>query len=232
MIFLKIDISAYLIIGPENTKNRPVEEIICAALKAGFTCVQLRSKVASAHEMIDISERCANVIHKLNKSDTVALLIDDRLDIALAARMQGIKVDGVHVGQDDIPVEVCRKYLGNDAIVGLSARRHKLIDYVKNHECSNIDYFGTGPLHPSTSKPDAGRQSDGSVITRSIEELTELAEISPIPVVVGGGVTVEDIPIISKTGVNGFFVISAIAGADDPYVAAKDLIDCWRLTHT
>lgn len=225
---MRVDITAYLLIGPENTNNRPVEEIVKSAIQAGFTCVQLRSKIASAKEMITLSKKCSDVIAELHKSDSVALLIDDRLDIALAARYQGIKVDGVHVGQDDIPVEVCRKYLGDDAVIGLSARRNKLIEYVKNHDCSDINYFGAGPLHESISKPEAGRQSDGSVITRSLEELSELAKISPIPVVVGGGVTVKDIPNIIKTGVNGFFVISAVAGADNPYLAAKNLVDCWK----
>ena len=228
---MKVDISTYLIVGPENTVGRPTEEIVKAALQVGFTCIQLRSKVASAREMIDIAKNCAKVIEELGKSEEVALLIDDRLDVALAARINGIKVDGVHVGQDDIPPEVCRKYLGDDAIVGLSARRHNLIEYVRTHDFSAIDYFGAGPFHASKTKPEAGRQSNGSVITRNLEELTELARISPVPVVVGGGVTVEDLPKIAQTGVNGFFVISAVAGADDPYSAAKNLADTWKNCH-
>ena len=74
------------------------------------------------------------------------LLVDDRLDVILAARKQGIKVDGIHVGQSDIPVEVCREYLGNDSIIGLSARTHELLDYIKTADVSQIDYFGAGPL--------------------------------------------------------------------------------------
>lgn len=225
---MKIDLSAYLIIGPENTEGRPVEDILKSALDAGFTCVQLRSKKASAREMIELSNRCADVIAELNKSNKVALLINDRLDVALAARLRNIKVDGVHVGQDDIPAEVCRKYLGDDAIVGLTPIKVNMIDYVKSHNFDDVDYFGVGPLHSSTSKPEAGRQLDGSVITRTIDELKELVKISPVPVIVGGGVTIEDLPIISKTGVAGFFVISAVAGADNPYIAAKNLVDCWK----
>ena len=225
---MKVDVSAYLIIGPENTNGRPVENVLKAALEAGFTCVQLRSKTASARELIVLSKRCADIIFELNKSDKVALLINDRLDVALAARSKDIKVDGVHVGQDDIPAGICRKYLGDEAIVGFTPRKTNMIDYVKSHKFDDVDYFGVGPLHASTSKPDAGRQNDGSVVTRTFDELTELVKISPLPIVVGGGVTVEDLPLIAKTGVDGFFVISAVTNAVDTYLAAKELIDCWN----
>lgn len=225
---MNVDITAYLLIGPENTNGQPVEEVVRAALKAGFTCIQLRSKVASAREMIDHAARCADVIAELNKSYTVALLIDDRLDVALAARAEGIKVDGVHVGQNDIPPNVCRKYLGDEAIVGFTPRKRDMVEYIKGHDLSGVDYLGVGPLHESKSKPEAGRQSDGSIITRTLEELTEVVRISPVPVVVGGGVTVEDLPKIAKTGADGFFVISAVTDAVDPYLAAKDLVETWQ----
>ena len=117
-----LDISAYLVLGPENTLGRPVGDVVAQALDAGFTCIQVRSKVASAREIIALTGDAAQAIAQAGKTGQVALLIDDRLDCVLAAREQGIAVDGVHVGQSDIPVEVCRKLLGPDAIVGLSAR--------------------------------------------------------------------------------------------------------------
>lgn len=224
---MKVDISAYLLIGPENTNDRPVAEVVRAALNAGFTCIQLRSKVASAREMIDLAAKCADIIAELNRSDIVALLVDDRLDVALAARAEGIKVDGVHVGQDDIPPSVCRKYLGDEAVVGFTPRKQNMIEYIKTHDLSDVDYLGVGPLHESKSKPEAGRQSDGSVVTRTLEELTEVVRTSSVPVVVGGGVTVEDLPKIAQTGADGFFVISAVAGTTDPYLAAKELVKTW-----
>ena len=219
-----LDISAYLVIGPENC-NRPIEEIVAAAVGEGFTCVQIRSKVATAREMISILEKSAQVFHELGKSDSVALLVDDRLDVVLAAREAGIKVDGVHVGQSDIPVEVCRKFLGSDSIVGLSARTEELIDYVKTADVSQIDYFGAGPLHKTQTKLDAGKTSDGKFITHGFEEFAELAKVSPIPVVVGGGVKLKDIPALVATGVQGFFVVSAVAGADNPKLAARELVN-------
>lgn len=223
-----LDISAYLVIGPENTLGRPLKDIVEAAVLAGFTCVQVRSKVASARDMIEYCRQCAQVIAKAGKSDHVALLVDDRLDVVLAARDSGIKVDGIHVGQSDIPVEICRKYLGENSVVGLSARTDKLLDYVRTCDVSNIDYFGAGPLHETATKPDCGRDSSGRVITRDYEELTELSRISPIPVVVGGGVKVNDLPSLKKTNVAGFFVVSAVAAADDPKTAAEQLCSVWH----
>lgn len=223
----KLDISAYLVIGPENCLC-PVEEIVRAAVGESFTCVQIRSKVATAREMISVLEQSARVINELGKSDSVALLADDRLDVVLAAREFGIKVDGIHVGQSDIPVEVCRKFLGEDSIVGLSARTEELIDYVKNAEVAQIDYFGAGPLHKTETKPDCGRTADGRIITHDFEEIAELVKVSPIPVVVGGGVKLKDIPALAATKVQGFFVVSAVAGAANPRLAARELVRAWH----
>ncbi len=222
------DLSAYLIIGAENT-TRPVEEVVEQAIRAGFTFVQIRSKKSSAREIISTLKKCADVIANLGKSESVALIVNDRLDIALAAREIGVKVDGVHVGQSDIPVEVCRKYLGEDSVVGLSARTENLIDYVKTADISQIDYFGAGPLHETATKPDCGVLADGRIITRDLDELSMLAKISSLPVVVGGGVKMADIPALVKTGIAGFFVVSAVAGAENPYAAAKELVDVWQI---
>lgn len=211
---MKLDISAYLVIGQENC-TRPVEEVVAAAVGEGFTCVQIRSKVASAREMIDTLEKSARAIRDLGKSDTVALLVDDRLDVVLAAREAGIKVDGVHVGQSDIPVAVCRKYLGADSIVGLTARDVAGIDP------RLVDYAGVGVLHPTDTKSDAS-----SVIT--LDEIAALVKVSPVPIVVGGGVKLKDLPALKATGVQGFFVVSAVTGATNPRFAARELVAAWK----
>lgn len=211
---MKLDISAYLVIGQENCA-RPVEEVVAAAVGEGFTCVQIRSKVASAREMIDTLEKSARAIRDLGKSDTVALLVDDRLDVVLAAREAGIKVDGVHVGQSDIPVAVCRKYLGADSIVGLTARDVTGID------SRLVDYAGVGVLHPTDTKSDAS-----SVIT--LDEIAALVKVSPVPIVVGGGVKLKDLPALAATGVQGFFVVSAVTGATNPRLAARELVTAWQ----
>lgn len=222
-----LDISAYLVIGPENTLGRPVAEIIRQALEAGFTCVQIRSKECSARDLIAYTAQAAEVISQMGKSDTVALLVDDRLDVVLAAREAGVKVDGIHVGQTDIPVEVCRKLLGPDSIVGLSARADEMLEYVKTADMSLVDYLGVGPLHETPTKTDCGRSADGTIITKSIADLEDLAQASPVPIVVGGGVKLADIPLVKSTGVDGFFVVSAVCSADDPYHSAHDLVQAW-----
>ncbi|WP_088188565.1 thiamine phosphate synthase [Desulfosporosinus sp. FKA] len=226
----KLDISAYLVVGPENTAGRPVVTIINDALEAGFTCVQIRSKVASAREMIELTRQASEVIAQAGKSDDVALLVDDRLDVILAARKQGIKVDGIHVGQSDIPVEVCREYLGEDSIVGLSARTYELFEYIQTADVTQVDYFGAGPLHETQTKPDCGLDRDGKMVTRSFADISKLAELSPIPVVVGGGVKLVDILPLAQTGVHGFFVVTAVSEADNPKLAAADLVKAWKLS--
>ena len=224
----RLDISAYFVVGPENTKGRPVAPVIRDAINAGITCVQVRSKTASARQLIELTGQAADVIAQTGKSGTVTLLVNDRLDVILAARKQGIKVDGIHVGQTDIPVDVCREYLGPDAVVGLSARTHELFEYIKNADVSLIDYFGAGPLHETNTKPDSGLDIDGKRITRSIEDITTLAKLSSIPVVVGGGVKLADIPALAQTGVAGFFVVSAISEADDPGYETSKLVRTWN----
>lgn len=223
-----LDISAYLVIGPENTVGRPVSDVITQALRAGFTCVQIRSKECSARDLITYTIQAADAIAAAGKSESVALLVDDRLDVTLAAREAGAKVDGVHVGQTDIPVEVCRKLLGSDSIVGLSARADEMLEYVKTADMSLVDYLGVGPLHETPTKTDCGLAADGTIITKSIDDLKELACASPVPIVVGGGVKIADIPLVKSTGVDGFFVVSAVCGADNPEAAARELVDAWR----
>ncbi len=224
----KLDISAYLIVGPENTKGRPVTSIIKDSVEAGFKCIQIRSKIASAQELIELTSQASKAIAELGKSDEVALIVNDRLDVILAARKQGIKVDGIHVGQSDIPVNVCRVYLGEDSIVGLSARTDELFDYIQTVDISQIDYFGAGPLHETMTKPDCGLSKDGKIITRSFDDLSKLANLSPIPVVVGGGVKLADIPNIAQTGVHGFFIVTAVTEADNPKQAATSLVESWK----
>ncbi len=224
----RLDISAYFVVGPENTKGRPVAQIIEAVVQEGYTCVQIRSKTASARDLIELARQAADIIAGAGRSDDVALLVNDRLDVVLAARAQGIKVDGIHVGQSDIPVEICRKYLGEASVIGLSARTHDLFNYVKTTDVSQIDYFGAGPLHETQTKPDCGLGLNGEVLVRSFEDISKLAEVSPVSVVVGGGVKLADIPQLAQTGAGGFFVVSAISEADDPGTEAAKLIKAWR----
>ena len=204
------------------SKGIRTEVVLKADIRPGFTDT-MTGKLERMEAQIKKQE-----IAQAGKTGQVALLIDDRLDCVLAAREQGIAVDGVHVGQSDIPVEVCRKLLGPDAIVGLSARCEEMLEYVKTADMSLVDYLGIGPLHETETKRDCGRAADGSIITKSFEDLAALHAASPVPIVVGGGVKTADLPQLKATGVDGFFVVSAVCSADDPYAAAKELVDTWQ----
>lgn len=224
----KLDISAYLVLGPENVAGRSVGDVVAAAVSEGFTCIQVRSKVCSARELMACAGEAARSIARCGASESVALLIDDRLDVALAAREAGVKVDGVHVGQSDVPVEVCRRFLGESGIVGLSARPDEMLEYVKTADVSCVDYFGVGPLHRTATKPDCGLDESGNVVVKTLGEIEALVAASPVPIVVGGGVKRGDLPALGKTGAAGFFVVSAVCAADDPARAAAELVSAWR----
>lgn len=224
----KLDISSYLVIGPENTLGRPVSSIIKAVLEAGFTCIQIRAKHSSAKDILALAKEAADLIAQNGMSQTTTLLLDDRLDIVLAARKQGIKVDGIHIGQSDIPVDVCRHYLGENSIIGLSACADNLFEYIKTADIRLVDYFGSGPLRETQTKPDCGLCANGTIKTRSLEDIKRLAQESPIPVVIGGGVKIDDIPLIAQTGIGGFFVVSAITEAQDPKKAACEFVRSWE----
>lgn len=224
----RLDISAYLVLGPENTKGRPVEDIVRAAVDAGFTCIQIRSKVTEAKDMIELCRKAADVIRELGKSEQVTLLVDDRLDVVLAAREAGIKVDGIHVGQNDIPVSVCRKYLGEDAVVGLTPPKVKFLEYLRGADLSQVDYLGVGPYHETATKHNTSYDENGNLIYRTLEDYVETHRICPVPVVVGGGVKLRDLPELKETGVEGFFVVTAITEADDPADMAKQMVEAWK----
>lgn len=222
-----LNIKAYLIIGPENTLNRPINDIVKVAIESGFTTIQIRSKKSSAREIIKIAKIVSDIIKKMKKEREVSLIINDRLDIVLAAKDLGIKIDGIHVGQKDIPVEICRKYLGEEAIIGLSPKKEDILEYIRKVDITNVDYFGIGPINKSKTKPDSGIDANGKFIKRTHEDIKKIVQISPIPIVVGGGVKSEDIPQLARTGADGFFVISAVTESKDPKKVAKQLVDLW-----
>jgi len=216
----------YLVVGPENCK-RPFEDVICGALQAGFSCVQLRSKGLTDKELLTCAEKVAKIISSLNKSESVLLLINDRVDVAAEARKHGIKVDGVHVGQSDEKPNICRRILGKDAVIGLSAPQNNLAEFLRTADLSCVDYFGVAPLHETETKKDLLCDEDNRTIIPSFTEVCRFAEKTPCPVVIGGGVKKEDIPQIAASPLAGYFVVSAVAGAENPYLAAKDLVDTW-----
>ncbi|MDR3271849.1 MAG: thiamine phosphate synthase [Peptococcaceae bacterium] len=221
------DLSFYLVIGPENTLGRDFRVLVRQAIQGGITFLQVRSKIVAAREWMELGRIAAAEIAQAGRQDALALVINDRVDVAQALRLAGVKVDGVHLGQSDIPTEAARRILGEDAIIGLSARAQDLFAYIEDFNTGIVDYFGAGPLRQTETKPDCGLV-DGKVLERDFAEIKRLKTLSPLPVVFGGGVKEPDLAALQATGVDGFFVVSAIASADDPLAAAQRLRAAWR----
>ena len=225
---MKIDVSAYFVVGPENLPKGDMVEVIKDVMGAGFTAIQIRSKILSPRELVDLGGRITGSISGMPERKNVKILINDRLDVCLECLERGYDIDGIHVGQDDVSTEVCRKYLGREKVVGLSLPTHIEEDYLRKLDLNTVDYFGWGPIRPTDTKTDCGMDENGNVISKTYEDIKKLKEISPIPIVIGGGIRREDLTELKKTGVDGFFTVSAIALAKDPKEAARNLYRQWK----
>lgn len=192
-----LDLNLYLVTG-----DNPLETVRAAK---HATCIQVRSKPISARELYQLTEAIAGIIQPHQ-----TLLIDDRVDVALALRARGVRVDGVHIGQDDLPVADARALLGADAIIGLTTGTRQLVEE-SNKITHLIDYIGTGPFRPSPTKK-SNRPPLG------IDGLRELAELSAVPTVAIGDITPEDCPAIRTTGVAGIAMVRAFV--DNPALKA------------
>ncbi|MCI1796666.1 MAG: phosphomethylpyrimidine synthase ThiC [Bifidobacterium tibiigranuli] len=223
------DLSAYFVVGPEDTKGRPIADVVEEAVRGGATFIQLRAKNADAKELTTMAQDIAQIIEDNDRADTVAFVIDDRADVVWQCRSKGVKVDGVHIGQTDMEPRQVRTLLGPDAIIGLSAETESLVSLINELPAGCIDYIGAGPLHRSTTKPEAiVVEDDGSKHLLTLDLINTICEASDYPVVVGGGVRLQDIAPLASTKAAGWFVVSAIAGADDPQAATRTMLDAWR----
>ena len=140
----------------------------------------------------------AQIIEDNEKSDSVAFVIDDRVDVVWQARNKGIKVDGVHIGQTDMEPREARALLGEDAIVGLSAETESLVKLINELPNGCIDYIGAGPLHVSTTNlrlPWAATMVPGHTLDE--EQINTICAASEFPVVVGGGVHADDMEMLA-----------------------------------
>ncbi|MCH5265574.1 MAG: thiamine phosphate synthase [Lachnospiraceae bacterium] len=200
----KIDYTLYLCTDRRIMTADTIEESVELAIKGGATVVQLREKECSSLEFFQMAER----VKEITDAYEIPLLINDRVDIALA-----VGADGVHLGQTDLPVQAARGLLGSDKIVGATANTVELA--VKAWK-SGADYLGVGDIFGTTTK--AGTRH----IT--VEELTEICQAVPIPIVAIGGITAENIAKLKPAGIKGAAVISAVVGQKDITAAAKELI--------
>ena len=220
----RFDLRFYFVVGPDDCGNRPILDVVAKALDGGASFIQLRAKTQDVAEIVSLANDIAEEIAGHHVEHSVAFVVDDRVD----ARAKGIKVDGVHIGQDDLDPVVARKLLGPDAIIGLSA---KTVDEVReaNHlPEGTIDYIGAGPLHMTATKPESMIvDENGDITTLNVSSIDEMRTMSKYPLIVGGGVKADDIPMLAKTKADGWFVVSAIAGATDPEQATRRLVDDW-----
>ena len=198
-----IDYSVYLVTDRRNKTDEEFLNIIEEAIKGGTTVVQLREKTASTKEFYDLALRVKEITSRYG----VPLLINDRIDIALA-----VDCEGVHIGQDDMPADIAREIIGDDKILGVSA---STVEEAKKAEMDSADYIGSGAVFPTATKDDADSVSK--------EELKEIVDSIDIPVVAIGGITIENANTLKGSGIAGFSVVSAIMSAEDPKEASLKL---------
>ncbi len=206
---MAVDYTLYLVTDRGILGDRDLFTAVEEALKGGVTMLQLREKTASSRDFYQLAVR----MKELAAAYQVPLIIDDRLDIALAA-----DAGGLHVGQDDLPVAVARRILGPGKILGYSV---STVEEAIYGEQNGADYLGAGPVYATGSKADAGSPI-------GIDGLRQIKQSVAIPVVGIGGLGEANILDVKRTGVDGASVISAIMGSRDLKRAAGALIAAWR----
>ena len=181
--------------------------IVEKALQAGVTVLQLREKTATTRDFYQLALRIKPIARQYN----VPLLINDRLDIALA-----VDADGVHIGQEDLPVAVVRRLIGPDKILGATAAT---VAAAQTAEREGADYIGSGAMFPTLTKP--GKQ------VLPLNVLAQIKQAVQVPVVAIGGITADNLLTLKITGVDGLAVVSAIMDSADPAAATQEILSRW-----
>ncbi len=199
----KFDSKLYLITDSTSYTEKEFLYRVESGLSGGVTLLQLREKEKSTVEYIKLAEK----VQRLARGYNVPLIIDDRVDVALA-----VDADGVHLGAADMPVSTARRILGEQKIIGATAKTVPLaLDAYKQ----GADYLGVGAIFPTTTKVK-------TVIT-STETLLNICNAVPIPVNAIGGLNKDNINVLSGIPISGICVVSAIMKADDPKLATEQL---------
>ncbi|QSG02551.1 thiamine phosphate synthase [Natranaeroarchaeum sulfidigenes] len=208
---MTVTLDTYLVTQEDLSAGRSTTEIVDAAIAGGIDIVQVREKHRSAAEQLAI----ARELRKPTADAGVALVVNDRVDVAVAAA-----ADGVHLGDNDLPVAAARDQLGEDAIIGRSV---STVAAAVTAEENGADYLGVGAIYATSSKDvDADEQAIG------LDTLTEIAEAVDIPIVGIGGITPDRAADVVEAGADGVAVISAITAADDPEDATRALAEAVR----
>ena len=175
-----------------------------AGLEGGATLLQLREKDRSTREYIETAEK----VHELARAYNVPLIIDDRLDVALA-----VGAEGVHLGQSDMPVATARRIAGPGMIIGATA---KTVEQAKEAEAQGADYLGVGAIYPTTTHVK-------TKIT-PVSTLDAICKEVSIPVNAIGGLNKTNLGVLEGVGISGICVVSAIMKAPDPEAEARILL--------
>ena len=199
-----IDYSLYLVTDRSLSKGRSTAEIVAAAVAGGVSCIQLREKSCGTREFLNE----ALALQPLLKSRNIPLIINDRLDIALA-----IEADGVHLGQSDMPIGMARKIAGDSLIIGISAES---VDDALRAEQEGADYIGISPVFSTPTKTDIAPPL-------GLEGVRQIRALVDIPLVGIGGINSDNAESVLAAGADGIAVVSAIVSAADPAGAAKKL---------
>ena len=200
---MNFDSSMYFITDSTNYSEEEFLYRVEQALMGGITLLQLREKDKSTREYMDLAEK----VHTLTKKYNVPLIIDDRVDVALA-----IDAEGMHDGQSEIPITIARKLMCDDKIIGANT---KTVEQAVEAYAQGADYLGVGAIYPTTTKV--------KTVLTSTETLGNICSAVPIPVNAIGGLNKDNIDVLKGIPIAGICVVSAIMKADDPKQAAIEL---------
>lgn len=182
-------------------------QIADAAAAEGIDVVQLRVKSASGRELLRQARAMADAV-----AGRALVLVDDRIDVALAARDAGARIDGVHLGQSDLPPDTARRLLGPGSVIGWTANTPAHLDAAAALPAGTLDYLGVGVIRPTSTKPDHPP-------ALGVDGFAALASRTPLPCIAIGGVVATDVAALRAAGAAGAAVVSAICGASDPGAA-------------
>jgi thiamine-phosphate diphosphorylase len=203
------DLSLYLVTDRRLSLGRTTCEVVAEAIAGGVTAVQLREKHCSTREFIDE----ARLVKKLLQGTAIPLIINDRLDVALA-----VEAEGVHLGQQDMSITDARRLAGSRLIIGISAE--SLADALRA-EAEGADYIGISPVFATATKTDTAKPL-GLAGIRRIREAVRL------PLVGIGGISVDNAIEVLRAGADGVAVVSAVVSAPCPRSAAAALKQQWQ----
>ena len=203
----KLDLSLYLVTDNSDDVDKFLNTIE-EGIKGGVTVVQIREKTADTLDFYKLALKVKEITNKYN----VPLIINDRVDVALA-----IDADGVHVGQSDMPCDITRKLIGKDKILGVSAHT---LEEARKAELDGADYLGCGAIFPTSTKEDA------NYITKN--ELKKLVSGVNIPIVAIGGINLNNAHELKDTGIAGLSVVSAIMSSENPKKSSEELLEIFN----